>query len=443
MSSREEYLGSVCREVHFHAARRYVRQELSDHIDDKRTYLEQTGAADAEAEAVNAMGDPVQTGRALNAIHRPRMEWGIVACVLALTIVGAALSFIGMFELNIDGSISYYAGFRVEWAILAVGLAAMALLMFADYRWIVRLRYVCFGAGLACIAAFFVYTLLYPRIDFWAPGLLNTGSESTVFNVILGGITLKKIATAVSSVLFVLGTAGLAYSRKRWSAGDMALFLGCIAASSCAVGIFYSQFALMVAVAGLVILLASLARSPLSQAQKWQRAAISIVAVAVPLTLCMLYLSPQPATESRDVFSMLFPGAVIDHASVEYQLFTQPGGTDSAAVSAFKTYGWLLSLVAALVFLFMLALLVHRSLKVEDALGRTLMLGICAIFGVRCLLFILSILGVTGSLTTSGIPFISDGMSLYLFSSLLIGLFLSVWRHSALVSRQEAEAQVA
>ena len=433
MSSREEYLSSVCREVRFRAARKYVKQELSDHIDDKRAYLEQSGAADAEAEAVNAMGDPVQTGRALNTIHRPRMEWGIIICVLLLTITGTALPFIGMFVLDLDGVVSALASFNADWTMLAVSLAAMALLIFADYRWIIRLRYVCFGVGLACVAAFFVYTLLYPRIDFWAPGLLDTGSESSVYNVILTAITLKKIVTALSSVLFVLGTTGFAYSRKRWSPADMALLLGCIVVSSCAVSVLYSQFGLLVAVAGLVILLVSLAHSFLSKAQKWQRIVISIVAVAVPLTLCMLFL-PQPATAGRDVLSMIFPGAMTDHASIEYQVFAQPGSMDSAPVAAFKAYGWLLSLGATLIFLVMLALLVRRSLKVADTLGRTLTLGICAIFIARCLLFILSILGVTGNLT-AGIPFIDEGFSAYLFNSLLVGMFLSVWRRSSLMPR--------
>ncbi len=55
MSKRDDYLSEVCREVRFRAARKYVRQELSAHIDDKRAQLQASGAADAEAETVKAM----------------------------------------------------------------------------------------------------------------------------------------------------------------------------------------------------------------------------------------------------------------------------------------------------------------------------------------------------------------------------------------------------
>ena len=70
------------------AARKYLRQELNAHIDDKVAELEADGTVGAEAAAIRAMGDPVETGHALNAIHRPRVEWGVIICVLLLSAAG-------------------------------------------------------------------------------------------------------------------------------------------------------------------------------------------------------------------------------------------------------------------------------------------------------------------------------------------------------------------
>ena len=436
MSSREEYLSSVCREVRFYAARKYVKQELSDHIDDKRAYLEQTGAADAEAEAVNAMGDPIQTGRALNAIHRPRTEWGIIACVLVLTVAGIALSIMSIEAMQIDFSDLF--GLNVEWIMLALSLTAMMLLMFANYRWFVRLRYACFGAGLAFIAAYIVFTLFHPNVDFSEVGLPDTGSGLVVRNVILSGIILKKTASAISSTLFFLGTAGFLNIRIGWRKADIALLAGCLFVSVCAVFIVSVQFALLTAIAALVMLLFSLAHSPLRKAQKRGQALIIVCAAAVPLTLCLLFF-PQPAVGGRDMLSMFFPGAATDP---EFRQFIQPSSMDNAASVAFKSSGWLFSVGGTLVFIVMIVLLLHRSLKLEDTLGRTLALGVCAVFTARCLFYILGILGVTGILS-AGIPFISDGVSAYLFNSLLTGVFLSVWQRSSFMRGHETRAQVA
>ena len=150
MSKCDDYLNEVCREVRFRAARKYVKQELSAHIDDNRSQLEQSGAADAEVEAVKAMGDAVQTGQALNAIHRPRVEWGVIACVILLCAAGIAVSLF-----------SYNGGYRSELLEQIIGttlgLGLMTALMFVDYQVIVRLRHIFFALGLLTVFVFLLF----------------------------------------------------------------------------------------------------------------------------------------------------------------------------------------------------------------------------------------------------------------------------------------------
>lgn len=202
MSSREEYLSSVCREVRFRAARKYVKQELSDHIDDKRAYLEQSGAADAEAEAVNAMGDPVQTGRALNAIHRPRVEWGVIACVLGLTVAGAAALFVGTtYGIHFDERVSLYWS-NLPWRLMIRCLVVMAVLIFVNYTWIRKLRHICFGAALAYIAAYIVMYLIHGFDFLGDPGWL--GQSAVII---------------VPGLLFMAGMAGVLQRCSRWACG--------------------------------------------------------------------------------------------------------------------------------------------------------------------------------------------------------------------------------
>ena len=75
--TREEYLSAVEEQIRCKKVRPMVRRELEDHIQDQRDAYISEGKIGREAEklAVCQMGDPVETGRALDRIHRPRMEW--------------------------------------------------------------------------------------------------------------------------------------------------------------------------------------------------------------------------------------------------------------------------------------------------------------------------------------------------------------------------------
>ena len=70
-----------------------VEEELREHIRDQAEAYEAEGMFEEEAleKAVRDMGDPVETGVALDRIHRPHMSWGTLALAGALGIFGVVL----------------------------------------------------------------------------------------------------------------------------------------------------------------------------------------------------------------------------------------------------------------------------------------------------------------------------------------------------------------
>lgn len=85
-----------------------VRRELAAHLEDHMDSLRAIGCTDEEADerAAEAMGDPVETGRAISALYRPFWLW--VERIAAVFVVVAslwALSFFG--TLNIAWSSVY------------------------------------------------------------------------------------------------------------------------------------------------------------------------------------------------------------------------------------------------------------------------------------------------------------------------------------------------
>ena len=86
----EEYLGTVRELVRWKRARDGATQELRTHLLDQRdAYLEQGMDEEAAArESVRQMGDPVEVGTALDRVHRPKPQWGLLALVGLLLFMG-------------------------------------------------------------------------------------------------------------------------------------------------------------------------------------------------------------------------------------------------------------------------------------------------------------------------------------------------------------------
>ncbi|HKM28780.1 MAG TPA: permease prefix domain 1-containing protein [Anaerovoracaceae bacterium] len=91
---RDEFLDDVIQCVKFQWDRHKMREELADHIEDRRDYYVAKGMAEDEAElkAVSTMGDAKEIGEALNMVHKPWIGrlW-IVSTVLLVLVLMLAL----------------------------------------------------------------------------------------------------------------------------------------------------------------------------------------------------------------------------------------------------------------------------------------------------------------------------------------------------------------
>ena len=87
---RNEYLEIVSAQIRCKRAVPYLKEELEDHIQDQKdAYIaEGMNSFEAEMAAVKQMGDPVETGVQLDQVHRPKMEWKLIAGVCLMSIMG-------------------------------------------------------------------------------------------------------------------------------------------------------------------------------------------------------------------------------------------------------------------------------------------------------------------------------------------------------------------
>lgn len=98
------YCAAVCDQVRFRPDRAAIQSELWDHLEDHAAALEEMGLSweEARARAVEAMGDPVEVGKALDALHSPLAGW----LLLALTWCARACGLLALLLLVLYGRAS-------------------------------------------------------------------------------------------------------------------------------------------------------------------------------------------------------------------------------------------------------------------------------------------------------------------------------------------------
>lgn len=111
-----DYCNAVCARVRWPFARWRITQELTAHLEDHAAVLKARGLSPQEArvQAVAAMGDPDEVGRALNRVHSPR--WGLAFTAFRLLILCLAyMIFQSTFPgLDLDTLRSCFYGSTVE-----------------------------------------------------------------------------------------------------------------------------------------------------------------------------------------------------------------------------------------------------------------------------------------------------------------------------------------
>ena len=87
----ETYTKKVCEQIRWKKARPAVAKEMENHLIDQRDAYIAAGddASAATEKALLQMGDPVSVGAALDNTHKPAPQWGMLALVLALFLLGA------------------------------------------------------------------------------------------------------------------------------------------------------------------------------------------------------------------------------------------------------------------------------------------------------------------------------------------------------------------
>ncbi len=131
------YLDTVCAQVKAKAVHDDIRLEIVGHLEELVSEKLESGlkTEEAVAEALKAMGNPVEIGKGLHAAHRPSMEWNLIGLILIMV----ALAVISLVAVHASDERLYRSGSVFVFG--ACGIIAMVAIMFVNYRRLLRLSW--------------------------------------------------------------------------------------------------------------------------------------------------------------------------------------------------------------------------------------------------------------------------------------------------------------
>lgn len=196
----QEYMDILREQLTDRHARELVARELEEHITEQAQAYEAEGMGHEEAwqEAVRQMGDPVETGSALNRIHRPHTPWQMLLLALAVTLVSVAVQ--GAILTRLNGVGWQTEDFFRLVLFHVIGFIVILALLYADYTFFVRHIYA-FYVGYLCLA---VMLMIHS-------GSLMLHSDSRWFFA-GGGIYMNYAILSMQPLLF----AGVLYRNRNW-----------------------------------------------------------------------------------------------------------------------------------------------------------------------------------------------------------------------------------
>lgn len=415
MQSRNEYLNTVCKQIRFIAARKAIRSEIEAHIDDR------IAEGKSEEEAIAAMGDAMQTGKALDSVHRPRFEWRVVLCMLLLS---AASIFVTM-GMTGYGNITFSNSFAELFRPMLFAICTAAGIYFLNYSRLLIVSYLCYGAALLCAAA---YCLFYNQLQ--PPPVMEWLSQ-TIFYV-------------TCPLLYFIGLIGII--EKNRDRGRKGFIIICVF-SVLAIGTTYR-----IAQSGSFLLMIALMSAAVPVLGRFNGKRYSIIYATLILAayfaggMLVNYIyyfqsiSFSVDAANSQVANVLIGAQVIGPSTFymgEYAYDLESSHTYYVITGIIGAYGWLAGLCATLLSGGLYAWMLRRSLQVAHTYGRMLALGISAYFLARFVLAMLTNLGLTESFCS--LPFLSFGRFEYLADAALMGVFLSVWRRSTFMKDEAKE----
>ncbi|EAD0695507.1 FtsW/RodA/SpoVE family cell cycle protein [Listeria monocytogenes] len=404
----EEYLGKVIAKVKSKQAHSMIKKELSSHLEELSDSFQRRGLSieDADKKAMQEMGDPSAVGKNMNQLHKPRMDWLLIALFILL----AGIGFLPLMS-DVVSPNSFFIKKQIVW--LALAILALIGFLFFDYRKLKNLWMYFYAAAL---------------ILFFTPFLVGVSLTGGGRWVSLGGIMID--SPAISLFLFFLAWAGIftkVTDFKGWKKLVMLLIL------------FWAPVISYTMINRLVFSIIYFLCVLVMSIFYYRRNQFAIKVALGNLLVGIIFISTMILKFSSSYLSdnLISVKAILSQAGwfgngLHNNLTIPEAHTDFVFPFLVYSFGWVFGIFLCLLLLVFIIRISLNAFKTKDLFGRLLTIGGAVLFTVPACWNILMGLGIVPIMVVP-LPFISYGGSMLLVYAALLGLILNVYRRKDIV----------
>ena len=423
----EEYIKILLEQVRFEKAHKAIGDEIRAHIEDQAeaNVSEGMDKETAEKKAVEDMGDPVETGIALDKVHRPQLAWELVVATLAVTVFSIILHIFMTKELNWGLAFQISKGHIVQEGTMFVfysilGVALMLLLYLMDFTTIAKYSKI---AGIILLVSYFA-SLYWV----WMPNPDSLDYEIVMF--------FNDLNHRVDSLMFLMIPiyAGILYKYRGQKYGGLIKAIIWILVCSNLLSVWDGRYSFEEMI---IVMVCMLVQLTIAIKKEWIKvrkmpAIIFIWSLLVPrIVIIIQTLRIYEWSNEEGIFSIITSSKLFGRGQV------LGDNIDLAEDSSILTYisttmgiGIAIAVIAAILGLIIYGLIV--TAKTKNQLGLVMGIG-CMIWLIEKVIFNMTFgFGLFFDYSSqSFLPFISGGLRFdgLLASYVMFGIILSIYKY--------------
>lgn len=443
-----DYLTVLSSQIRSPKARPMVVEEIRNHIEDQADAYIAEGVEKEEAlqKAVSDMGDPIEAGVALDRIHRPKMQWGLLALAVVLSLIGLlvqiAIAWSGAktapadaLDAEIAAEVGAYIGRAVLYTLLSfVVIVAVCLL---DYSFL----------GKHPIAAWWLFLalMIFDGIFIGSQGRYYINGSYRI-----GYYYLTLMVPLFAVVVFSQRGKGLKGFFK-----CIALYL--MAELACTLASITISPRVEMEAVFLVVMTTAILKGWFGEKKGSRLAIVWIPVVIIPCLLTAAAFFNDSLHILKEYQAARLKAVFGSHGEWDYQLLVVrdqiqqtawfgsgttplrelPAVQNDYAVTAMITYfGWLFALFVICLFLYFIGKAFRTSFRQKNQLGFIVGIACTASLTIKGLIYLITNLGIFSIFAQMSMPFLSYGLWNALVNGVLVGLLLSIYRNKDIVSEK-------
>lgn len=135
----KEFLDNVSNQIKYKPIRGIITEELGEHIDETINENMTNGLSEelAEETAIKQMGNPIQIGKKLNKVHKPKIDWITLILTLILILFGGQLAILLYPDVSFEKGtlgLNNFMTAKLQYIIFAITILLSIFIYFYDYR---------------------------------------------------------------------------------------------------------------------------------------------------------------------------------------------------------------------------------------------------------------------------------------------------------------------